>query len=84
MYIIIYNDKTFNKLISNMVQKINFLKRDQAEKLHTQIISEYSELLDISDGKNKQKILEKLAKKYGYSSGQAVRNMMNNHKKQLA
>lgn len=60
-----------------MIQKINFPTREQAVKLHTQIIKEYTELLDISNGKNKQKILEKLAKKYGYSSGQAVRNMMN-------
>ena len=64
-----------------MVQKINFPTRDEAEKLHTQIIGEYSELLEISNGKNKQIILEKLAKKYGYSSGQAVRNMMNLRKK---
>lgn len=67
-----------------MIQKINFPTREQAAKIHGQIIKEYSELLDISNGKNKQKILEKLAKKYGYSSGQSVRNMLNNHKKQLA
>lgn len=67
-----------------MVQKINFPTREQAAKLHKQIISEYADLLDISGGKNKQKILDKLAQKYGYSSGQAIRNMMNNHKKQLA
>ena len=64
-----------------MIQKINYPTRDQAPKLHAQIINEYAELLSISEGKNKQRILEKLAKKYGYSSGQAVRNMMNNKKK---
>ncbi|MDV4026205.1 hypothetical protein CMT52_17885 [Elizabethkingia anophelis] len=64
-----------------MIQRINFPSREQSPILHRQIIDEFNELLELNMGKNKQKILNDLALKYGYSSGQAVRNMIHNKKR---
>lgn len=61
--------------------KIIFPDRNELREIHLKIQQEYSELLKLSDGKNKIKTLEYLAEKYGYSSGQAVRNMLNNLRK---
>lgn len=63
-----------------MNKRINFPKRDEFKAIHTAIISEYNTMLEANNNKGKMMILDKLAKKYGYSSGQAVRNMMNNKK----
>ncbi len=61
--------------------KINYPDRSELREIHLKIQQEYAELLKLSDGRNKLKTLEYLAEKYGYSSGQAVRNMLNNLKK---
>lgn len=61
--------------------KINFPNRKESEQLHQNIISDFEDMKDVTGGKNIQVILEKLAEKYGYSCGQAVRNMMNLRKR---
>ncbi len=68
--------------IKNMeINKINFLNREESKKQHTEIIKEYNDLLEKSGGKKKESILKDLAVKYGYSSCNAVRNMINLRKR---
>lgn len=50
--------------------------RQESKEMHTRIVGEYELMRKANDGKNIKKILELLAEKYGYSSGQAVRNMI--------
>lgn len=64
-----------------MTGKIITLRGEQVQNLHNQIIKDYCSLLDFNNGKEKNKILEQIAKKYGYSSGQSIRNILNKNKK---
>lgn len=63
-----------------MTRKIVTLRGEKAQTLHNEIITEYNSLLELSEGKHKNKILDKIAKKFGYSSGQSVRNILNKYK----
>lgn len=64
-----------------MMEKIVTLRGEKVQLLHNQIIKDYCILLEFHKGKEKNKILEQIAKKYGYSSGQSIRNIINKNKK---
>lgn len=59
-----------------MVKTMGYGSRQESKEMHTKIVGEYELMREANDGKNIKKILDILAKKYGYSSGQAVRNMI--------
>ena len=66
----------------NMAKKLGYGKREETSKIHEEIVNEFEEMKIKNNGKNIKISLDFLAKKYGYSCGQAVRNMINNfHKK---
>ena len=68
--------------IKNMAKKLGYGKREETSKIHQKIVNEFEEMKIKNNGKNIKISLDFLAKKYGYSCGQAVRNMINNfHKK---
>lgn len=66
-----------------MMEKIVALRGEKVQLLHSQIIKDYNNLLEFHKGKEINKILEQIAKKYGYSSGQSIRNIINKNKKSL-
>lgn len=66
----------------NMTKKLGYGKREETSKIHQKIVNEFEEMKIKNNGKNIKISLDFLAKKYRYSCGQAVRNMINNfHKK---
>ena len=66
-----------------MAKKLGYGKREEISKIHQIIVNEFEEMKIKNNGKNIKISLDFLANKYGYSCGQAVRNMINNfHKKQ--
>ena len=65
-----------------MAKKINIPSREESEQIHKSIEQDYAEMILQSGGKDKMLIMERIAKKYGYKSGQAVRNVMSRRKKQ--
>lgn len=64
-----------------MTKKLGYGKREETSKIHEEIVNEFEEMKIKNNGKNIKISLDFLAKKYGYSCGQAVRNMINNFKK---
>ena len=64
-----------------MAKKLGYGKREETSKIHEEIVNEFEEMKIKNNGKNIKISLDFLAKKYGYSCGQAVRNMINNFKK---
>ena len=64
-----------------MAKKLGYGKREETRKIHQKIVNEFEEMKIKNDGKKIKIYLDFLAKKYGYSCGQAVRNMINNFNK---
>ena len=65
-----------------MTKKWDTEKEKKQVKFIKKIVNEFEEMKIKNNGKNIKISLDFLAKKYGYSCGQAVRNMINNfHKK---
>ena len=64
-----------------MTKKLGYGKREETSKIHEEIVNEFEEMKIKNNGKNIKISLDFLAKKYGYSCGQAVRNMINNFQK---
>ena len=64
-----------------MAKKLGYGKREETSKIHEEIVNEFEEMKIKNNGKNIKISLDFLAKKYGYSCGQAVRNMINNFQK---
>ena len=64
-----------------MTKKLGYGKREETSKIHQKIVNEFEEMKIKNNGKNIKISLDFLEKKYGYSCGQAVRNMINNLKK---
>ena len=64
-----------------MSKKLGYEKREETSKIHEEIVNEFEEMKIKNNGKNIKTSLDFLAKKYGYSCGQAVRNMINNFQK---
>ena len=83
IYIIVYicTIKMKQLTIKNMAKKLGYGKREETSKIHEEIVNEFEEMKIKNNGKNIKISLDFLAKKYGYSCGQAVRNMINNFQK---
>lgn len=64
-----------------MNTKINAPRGEEVKKIHDAIIADYLYLTNLTSGKDKMKLLDDLAKKYGYTSGQSIRNIIVKHKK---
>lgn len=69
-----------------MVKTMGLPSRKETKIIHAKIVDEYELMRKASEGKNIKHILNILSEKYGYSCGQAVRNMIRlyyiNQKKQ--
>ena len=60
--------------------KIKVIRGNKLKKIHDQIEQEYNEQVE-QGNKMKKEILQDLANKYGYASGQSIRNFLNARKK---
>lgn len=67
-----------------MVKQMGYGSRAEIAKIHAKIVDEYELMRLANEGRDIKKILDILAGKYGYSSGQAVRNVIQNFKKKNA
>ena len=76
-----YQNLKLNFKIKNMAKKLGYGKREETSKIHEEIVNEFEEMKIKNNGKNIKISLDFLAKKYGYSCGQSVRNMINNFQK---
>lgn len=59
-----------------MVTTMGYGSREKTKAMHARIVSEYESLRELNRERKVKDILTHLAEKYGYSSGQAVRNMI--------
>lgn len=64
-----------------MIKQMGFGSRAETKETHSKIVGEFEVMKLANENKKIKDILNILAERYGYTSGQAVRNVINNYKK---